>query len=103
MAESHPISRYQHGNIATELNKKTHGRPGASWPSKDITKATDDRTSNEDWDLMAWVYICDIDIIYVIHELLLYPLVMTNIAMERSTMLLIGKPSINGSSIPWLC
>ena len=27
---------------------------------------------------------------------LIYPLVMTNIAMERSTMLLIGKPSING-------
>ena len=24
-------------------------------------------------------------------------------AMERSSMLLRGKPSINGSSIPWLC
>jgi hypothetical protein len=33
VAESdHPISRYQHGNIATELNKKNHGRPEASWP-----------------------------------------------------------------------
>jgi hypothetical protein len=28
--------------------------------------------------------------------LAVYHLVMTNIAMERSTMLLIGKPSING-------
>jgi hypothetical protein len=48
--------------------------PGQS--SKNITKATDDRTSNEHWDLMAWIYICDIDIIYVIHELFIYPLVI---------------------------
>ena len=32
-----------------------------------------------------------------------YPLVMTNIAMERSTMLSIGKPSTNGPWLPWLC
>ena len=31
-----------------------------------------------------------------------YPLVMTNIAMENPPFL-IGKPSINGPSIPWLC
>jgi len=28
---------------------------------------------------------------------------MTNIAMERSTMLLIGKPSISMGHFPWLC
>ena len=32
-----------------------------------------------------------------------YHLVMTNIAMERSTMLLIGKPSISMGHFPWLC
>ena len=30
-------------------------------------------------------------------------LVMTNVAMERSTIFKNGKPSINGPSIPWLC
>jgi hypothetical protein len=32
-----------------------------------------------------------------------YHLVMTNIAMERSTMLLIGKPSNSMGHFPWLC
>jgi hypothetical protein len=32
-----------------------------------------------------------------------YHLVMTNIAMENHHFWLIGKPSINGPSIPWLC
>ena len=33
----------------------------------------------------------------------MYPLVMTNSLPWKITMLLIGKPSINGPSIPWLC
>jgi hypothetical protein len=32
-----------------------------------------------------------------------FTLWLFNITMERSTMLLIGKPSINGPSIPRLC
>ena len=76
----HPISRPAATNMETSLLNSTkkamvvQRHPGQS--SKNITKATDDRTSNEHWDLMAWIYndsyiICDIDIIYiyVIHEL----------------------------------
>ena len=52
-------------------------------------------------DFQTGLYLCTWDYMRIMR----YPLVMTNSLpwKEKITTLLIGKPSINGPSIPWLC
>ena len=55
---------------------------------------------------MIYIYIY-IRYSYSVFYIYIYPLVMTNIAMENPQnkwrFYIVGKSSINGPSIPWLC
>ena len=56
--------------------------------------------------IFIYIYIYQIFIFCILY-IYIYPLVMTNIAMENPQnkwrFYIVGKSSINGPSVPWLC
>ena len=90
--EYHESTRLPKHHVCLPLRLVLFGTAWHSVPS-DPGNSTDRRThSKRPWPWHRWVFSPR-----RVH------LVMTHSSPWKITMLLIGKPSINGPSIPWLC